>query len=112
MSGGLGTSGGLGMGGEASTYDASGALFGGGSYGFVSTGSADGAIIMGTAQGNNAFTLGFSTFGGELNTLRGAPSGSITSGVMTLDMSGFGQRIVALPPASHRMRAPSSPLCP
>lgn len=89
-SGGLGTSAIQSMGGEASMYDALGALFGGGSYSFVSAGSADGAIVMGTVQGNNAFTLGFSAFGGELNTLRRAPSGSITGGVMTLDMSGFG----------------------
>lgn len=90
VSGGLGTSALQNLGGEASTYDAYGALFGGGSYGFVSAGSTDGAVVMGTVQGNNAFTLGFSSFGGALNTLRGAPSGSISGGVMTLDMSGFG----------------------
>lgn len=77
------------VGGEASAYDPSGAYFGG--SGFVSAGSADGAIIMGTVQGNNAFTLGFTAAGspGELNTLRGAPSGSITDGIMTLDLSGL-----------------------
>lgn len=89
MSGGLGTSANQSIGGEATVYDAFGALFGGGTYGFVSAGSTDGAIIMGTLQGNDAFTLGYTATEGELNTLLGAPSGSISQGVMTLDLSGL-----------------------
>jgi len=58
---------------------------------FVSAGSADGAMVMGTTQGNGGFTLGASWFGQSvlLNTLQGVPSGSISQGVMTLDLSGL-----------------------
>lgn len=58
---------------------------------FISAGSADGAIIMGTTQANGAFTLG-TVWGGldvQLNTLNGAPSGTIENGVMSLDFSGL-----------------------
>lgn len=77
------------VGGEAAAYLPNGNQFG--STGFVSAGSTDGAIVMGSVQGNNAFTLGYSLAGdlGELNTSRGAPSGSITNGNMTLDLSGL-----------------------
>jgi hypothetical protein len=58
---------------------------------FVSAGSTDGAILMGAEQGNGAFT-NTALFDGaiQLNTLNGAPSGSISDDVMTLDLSGFG----------------------
>jgi hypothetical protein len=91
-SSGLGTSGNLSLGGETRAYDANGILFTGNPFHFVSAGSADGSIIMGSMQGNDAFTLGFFQEGGpagELNTSRGAPNGSITNGIMTLDLSGF-----------------------
>lgn len=91
-SGGLGTSANLSVGGEARAYDANGILFTGNPFYFVSAGSTDGAIVMGSVQANNQFTLGFQQSGvyqGELNTSRGAPSGSITNGVMMLDLSGF-----------------------
>ena len=47
---------------------------------------------MGEVQPDNAFTLGYYQNGGangELNTSRGAPTGSIANGIMTLDLSGF-----------------------
>lgn len=93
-SGGVGTSSNLNMGGEARAYDVNGILFADSPFFFVSAGSTDGVLIMGAAQGNNAFTLGFNHpgiigLGGELNTTRGAPTGSITNGTMTLDLSGF-----------------------
>lgn len=91
-SGGLGTSANLSIGGEARAYDSNGLLFTGEPFHFVSAGSTDGAIVMGSVQANNEFTLGFiqsSIYQGELNTSRGAPSGSISNGVMTLDLSGF-----------------------
>lgn len=58
---------------------------------FLSGGSTDGAMIMGVQQGNGAFTI-TTLFDGSihLNTLNGAPSGSISGDVLTLDLSGFG----------------------
>ncbi|MDP3420705.1 MAG: PEP-CTERM sorting domain-containing protein [Thiobacillus sp.] len=58
---------------------------------FVSAGSTDNAMVMGTAQGNGKFTLGTSWGGNSvlLNTLHGAPTGTIEQGVMTLDLSGL-----------------------
>lgn len=58
---------------------------------FVSAGSTDGTILMNTQQGNGAFTT-TALFDGsiQLNTLNGAPSGSISGDVLTLDLSGFG----------------------
>lgn len=91
-SGGLGTSTNVSIGGEARAYDTNGNLFTGSPYFFVSAGSTDGAIVMGSLQTDGAFTLGLtqgSGYPGKLNTSRGAPSGSITSGVMALDLSGF-----------------------
>ena len=91
VSGGLGTSTYYNLGGEARAYDTYGALFGSSISGFVSTGSSDGALVMGTMQGNNAFSLGLTTGGspGELNTLRGTPSANIIGGTLFLDLSGF-----------------------
>ncbi|MFP5408461.1 MAG: PEP-CTERM sorting domain-containing protein [Gammaproteobacteria bacterium] len=85
-SGGLGTS---------ALSNAGGEFFAAGSpadSGFISAGSLDGAIIMGQAQGLNAFTTGF-TFSGIPalpHTLGGAPTGSITGGTLVLDLSGWG----------------------
>lgn len=58
---------------------------------FLSAGSTDGAMVMGMPQGNGAFTT-TALFNGsiQLNTLNGAPSGSISDDVLTLDFSGFG----------------------
>ncbi|MGA9163498.1 MAG: PEP-CTERM sorting domain-containing protein [Thiobacillus sp.] len=90
VSGGLGTSAVSNRGGEFF-------VFGGpADSGFGSAGSLDGAIIMGQAQGVNAFTPGFTLYSGPAlpHTLNGAPSGSITGGTMTLDLSGWGTRWV------------------
>lgn len=58
---------------------------------FVSTGSSSGAMIMGTAQANGEFTLGANWNGQSvlLNTLHGAPNGSISGGVLSLSLSGL-----------------------
>jgi hypothetical protein len=109
-SGGLGTSAFQSKGGEVRAFDPSGSLFQGDSFGAVSTGSTNGAIIMGSTQGDNAFTLGFTQAGiyyGELNTLRGAPSGAITDSVMSLNLSGFtaefGGYSFSVSPANHSL---------
>ncbi|MDP1862452.1 MAG: PEP-CTERM sorting domain-containing protein [Thiobacillus sp.] len=89
-SGGLGTSTLQSVGGEATIYNNNNALFA--NSGFVSAGSVDGKIIMGIEQANDAFTLGvvlLNTYPGDINSLRGAPRGSIINGVMNLDISGF-----------------------
>jgi len=85
-SGGLGTSAASNAGGEFFIFDDPA------DWGFVSTGSLDGAIIMGQVQGPNAFTPGFIFFGVSAfpHTLNGAPTGSITDGTLTLDLSGWG----------------------
>lgn len=59
--------------------------------GFVSAGSHDGAIVMGYTQTPNAFTPGFTFFGTPAfpHTMSGAPTGHITGGAMTLDLSGW-----------------------
>lgn len=66
------------------------------SYPFVSAGSTDEAIIMGSIQGDLAFTPGF-IFAGFLqvtpNTLLGAPSGTIEQGMLMLDLSGWGANV-------------------
>jgi hypothetical protein len=85
-SGGLGTS---------AVSDGGGEFFAAGvpaDSGFGSAGSLDGAIIMGQAQGMNAFTPGFTFFRTPAfpHTSNGAPSGSITGGAMALDLSGWG----------------------
>lgn len=91
-SGGLGTSTNSSIGGEVRAYTPTGNLFSGNPYSFISAGSIDGAIIMNTVQANGAFTVKFTQDSGDygyLNTSRGAPSGTIINGVMTLDLSGF-----------------------
>ncbi len=58
---------------------------------FVSDGT-DGALIMGTTQANGAISTGFNWGGSnhfEFNTLNGAPSGSISNGLMSLNLSGL-----------------------
>lgn len=87
-SGGLGTSSSFNGGGEFSI--AAGFGFGPPST-FGSSGSADGAIVMGIPQANDAFTPGFMFFGfpASVNTLNGAPSGFIDGSGLTLDMSGW-----------------------
>lgn len=66
------------------------------SFPFVSAGSSDNAIIMGTAQGDLAFTPGF-IFAGFVhaapNTLNGAPSGTIQQGTLMLDLAGWGANV-------------------
>lgn len=66
-----------------------------GSIAFDSAGSADGAIIMGTSQGDLAFTPGFLFAGLQVspNTLQGAPSGTISLGHMSLDLSNWGANV-------------------
>jgi len=58
---------------------------------FVSAGSSSGAMIMGTTQANGEFTLGTNWNGQSvlLNTLLGAPHGSISGGVLSLNLSGL-----------------------
>ena len=88
LSGGLGTSAEQSGGGYLSAYTPTLPL---GEASFVSQGSVDGAILMGTVQGVGDFSNGF-LWQGRIaypTTLNGAPSGNITQGVMTLDMSGF-----------------------
>ena len=63
---------------------------------FNSVGSTDGAILMGVTQGNGAFVANDANDANDapylihFNTLNGAPSGSITNNVMTLNLSGWG----------------------
>ena len=89
-SGGLGTSAVSNVGGEFFAAGSSAA--------FGSAGSLDGAIIMGQAQGMNAFTPGFTFFGAPAlpHTSNGAPTGSITGSTLALDLSGWGARWVNL----------------
>lgn len=58
---------------------------------FISDGT-DGALIMGTTQANGAISTGFN-WGGvnhfEINTLKSAPSGSITGNTLFLDLAGL-----------------------
>lgn len=91
VSGGLGTSVAYNLGGEAGAYDPTGRLFGSSISGFVSAGSTDGALVMGTVQANDAFSPGYIAGGspGELNTLRGATSGNMIGGTLFLDLSGL-----------------------
>lgn len=55
---------------------------------FYSAGSTDGAMIMGTQQGNNAFAVA-TLPGYNFNTLSSAPSGTINNGALSLDLSGL-----------------------
>jgi len=89
-SGGLGTSA-LANGGGWGNYFSSPGTFMASPAFFVSDGT-DGALIMGTTQTNGAISTGFNWGGSnhfEINTLNGAPSGSITGGAMSLDLSGL-----------------------
>lgn len=89
-SGGLGTSGLAGGGGWGNNFSSDGTYMAPPAF-FTSDGT-DGAIIMGTTQANGAFSTGFSWGGSnhfEFNTLKTAPSGTITAGAMTLDLSGL-----------------------
>jgi hypothetical protein len=88
-SGGLGTSG-LASGGGWGNFFYSSATYPAPPAFFTSNGT-DGTLLMGTTQANGAFSMGF-TWGGshyEFNTLKGAPSGSIAGGIMSLDLSGL-----------------------
>lgn len=88
-SGGLGTSG-YWNGGRVQSFFNDGTDAYGGTV--RSSGSTDGAIIMGTIQGNNAFSVFFADHDSTLtalSTLQGAPSGTIVDGVMSLNLSGF-----------------------
>jgi hypothetical protein len=96
-SGGLGTSAVTNTAGGATVYDVSGTLFGTTGAWYSSAGTDD-AIIMDTQQGNDAFTPVHFALNGlplEINTLRGAPSGTITENwgypgnFMSLDLSGL-----------------------
>lgn len=55
---------------------------------FYSAGSIDGAMIMGSQQGNNAFAVATMP-GFNFNTLSSAPSGAINNGNMSLNLSGL-----------------------
>ena len=97
-SGGLGTSSASNTAGGVTIYDSSGALYGTTiPSAWYSSAGTDGAIIMGVQQGNKAFTPNFTLNGLSLdiNTLRGAPSGTITynwgypGDFMSLDVSGL-----------------------
>ncbi len=58
---------------------------------FISDGT-DGALIMGSTQANGAISTGFNWGGGnhfEFNTLKSAPSGSITGNTLFLDLAGL-----------------------
>lgn len=88
-SNGLGTSGLANDGGWGNHFSRSGTYLAPPAF-FVSNGT-DGALVMGTTQANGAISTGF-IWGGnhfEFNTLNGAPSGSISSGVMFLNLSGL-----------------------
>lgn len=89
-SGGVGTSQIAGGGGWGDFIPASGSYLPSPAY-FVSAGSSDGGLVMGITQGDGMISPGFNWNGalGNLNTLNGAPSGSITAGVMSLDLSGL-----------------------
>lgn len=89
-SGGLGTSAAFSGGGN---FAFSPSLLG--STSFTSAGSNDGAILMGTAQGDLAFTPGFVFAGLQVspNTLKATPSATIISGQLLLDLSGWGASV-------------------
>lgn len=86
-SGGLGTSAAF-SGGGRFTFTAAPSAF----ATFTSAGSADGAILMGVAQNDSAFTQGFIFLGSTVtpNTLAGAPSGMVKGGNLILNLSGWG----------------------
>jgi len=88
-SGGLGTSGLAGGGGWGNWYTDQGTTMAPPAY-FLSDG-VDGALIMGTIQANGAISTGF-IWGGNhfyVNTLNGAPSGTVIDGAMPLNLSGI-----------------------
>ncbi|MDP1862451.1 MAG: PEP-CTERM sorting domain-containing protein [Thiobacillus sp.] len=86
-SGGLGTS-------AASLGGGQFSFLGSVPFSFTSSGSADGAILMGASQGDGAFTPGFLFFPGIVispNTQAGAPSGVVDAGGnLVLNLSGWG----------------------
>ncbi len=86
-SGGLGTSSAF-SGGGRFTFTAAPTAF----ADFTSGGSTDGAILMGVAQNDIAFTPGFLFVGSTVkpNTLGGAPSGLVDGGNLILNLSGWG----------------------
>ncbi|MBU2641069.1 MAG: PEP-CTERM sorting domain-containing protein [Gammaproteobacteria bacterium] len=89
-SGGLGTSGLANGGGWGNYFSIDGTYMAPPAF-FTSNGT-DGALIMGTTQANGAFSTGFNWGGSnhfEFNTLKSAPSGTITGGAMTLNLSGL-----------------------
>jgi hypothetical protein len=89
-SGGLGTSGLANGGGWGNNFSSDGTYMAPPAF-FTSDGT-DGALIMGTTQANGAFSSGFNWGGSnhfEFNTLKTAPSGTITAGSMMLDLSGL-----------------------
>lgn len=59
---------------------------------FNSGGSTDGAILMGVAQNDSAFTPGFLFLGLNVypNTLAGAPNGGVDGTNLILNLSGWG----------------------
>jgi len=89
-SGGLGTSGLANGGGLGNWFTGDGTYMAPPAF-FISDGT-DGALVMGTTQANGAFSSGFNWGGSnhfEFNTLKSAPSGTVTAGSMTLDLSGL-----------------------
>lgn len=87
-SGGLGTSGLANGGGWGNWFASDGTYMAPPAF-FISDGT-DGALVMGTTQANGAFSSGFNWGGSnhfEFNTLKSAPSGTVTAGSMTLDLS-------------------------
>lgn len=89
-SGGLGTSG-LASGGGWGDWLPAGMNAPNSSAFFISDGT-DGALIMGNTQANGAISTGFNWGGGnhfEFNTLKSAPSGSITGNTLFLDLAGL-----------------------
>ena len=89
-SGGLGTSGLANGGGWGNWFTGDGTYMAPPAF-FTSDGT-DGALVMGTPQANGAFSSGFNWGGSnhfEFNTLKSAPSGTVTAGSMTLDLSGL-----------------------
>ncbi len=89
-SGGLGTSGLANGGGWGNWFTGDGTYMA--PPAFYTSDGTDGALVMGTTQANGAFSSGFNWGGSnhfEFNTLKSAPSGTVTAGSMTLDLSGL-----------------------
>ena len=88
-SGRLGTSALAGGGGWGNWRDQSGNM--GSAPAFFTSNGVDGRILMGVTQANGSISQNIVWAGnvGTINTLNGAPSGSISGGAMTLDLSGL-----------------------